>query len=197
MPNRKSTREIITKETIRRELLRESRHIYPLLIVGLPLDALCCAILIAAGFGTMPSRKLISEMVAESDPLLALPILLSFFSFLMAAALILIPLVLLTRFILRDSLIRGGKFSIVEDELVNMVRQEPYRSFYSRRTQYQDVFYFWKAGRYVVTGIDGSSFEYSSEGDTFYVVIIDSRHKRKNPNPPQRVYNAKIYQYEE
>ncbi len=180
MRNRQPTREIITKEAIQRDLLRESKHVYPLLIVGLPLDALCCTILIAAGFGVMPSRKLVSEMVAESDPLFVFPILLAVFAFLTAAALIVIPIVWLTRMIFQDSLIRSGKFSIVEDELVNMVRREPYRSFYSRRTQYQDVFYFWKSGRYVVSGLDGSAFDYSAEGDTFYVVILDhSKHRAR------------------
>jgi len=192
MWNRQPTREVITKESVRQELMKSARGGVPIAAMMVVTAIVADAILIAAGCAAFPSK---AQFEGEMFPFMELA--LAIMSFLIAALAAVFSMYMLISVVADSKYIREGRFTIVEDELVNMVREEPYRSFYSRRTQYQDVFYFWKTGRYVVTGIDGSSFEYSSVGDTFYVVVMEPHHRSKKQNRPRRAYNSKIYEYKQ
>ena len=81
-------------------------------------------------------------------------------------------------------------FDVIEDHLVRMAEDEPVRS--RGRTRYYDVFYFSRTGRYIVTGADKSAWNYSSEDDKFYVVVMRGRNII-----PMKVYNSKVYEYRE
>jgi hypothetical protein len=55
----------------------------------------------------------------------------------------------------------------------------------------EKAMYFEHYGRYVVSEVDGSAFDYSNEGDKFYLVICGS----KKNGAVLRIYNARVYEW--
>ncbi len=80
-------------------------------------------------------------------------------------------------------------FTIVEDTLVRKVDREFTRTF--GRTHYDDIFYFETYGRYTVPRTERSAFDYSSENDGFYLIVLKGRKPRI-----MRAYNTKVYEYQ-
>ncbi len=79
-------------------------------------------------------------------------------------------------------------FTIVEDTLVRKVDREFTRAF--GRTHYDDIFYFETYGRYAVPRTERGAFDYSSETDRFYLIVLKGRKPRI-----MRAYNTKVYEY--
>lgn len=92
----------------------------------------------------------------------------------------------------RRRMLENRPFSVVQDKVERMVEDEfnPKRYFLrGLGGSYQNVFYFEHLGRVVV---GKEMFDYTSEGDTFYVVMFDDA-----KDDPARFYNAKMYEYKE
>ena len=85
-------------------------------------------------------------------------------------------------------MIARDRFVVVEDELLRYAEETVRRH---RTWAVERVFYFAEQGRYVVSEIDGSAFDYSNEGDKFYLVICGS----KKNGAVLRVYNARVYEW--
>ncbi len=89
-------------------------------------------------------------------------------------------------------MIARNRFTVVEDELLRYAEETVRRN---RTWTVEKVFYFAEHGRYVVGEIDGSAFDYSNEGDRFYLVLYDCKNlKKKRRTPPIRIYNTRIYE---
>lgn len=84
--------------------------------------------------------------------------------------------------------ITGRHYRIVEDMLVRKVDREFTRVY--GRVRYDDVFYFEKYGRYTVPHTERSAFDYSSENELFYLIVLNGRRPRI-----MRAYNTKVYDY--
>lgn len=88
--------------------------------------------------------------------------------------------------------IKKGRIEIREDSLaqtaVETVRR---RTKYGYTYREQKVFYFADHGRYVITEKDGEAFQYSAEGDRFYLLLYCGE------ITPLRIYNEKVYEYRE
>lgn len=199
MWNRQPTREVITKESIRAELMKSANGGVPLAAMTVVAAILFGGIFVALGFASLPSK---AQLAGDTFPFLNLSLAIMFF--LMSILGMGFAVYMLVSVVAESKYLREGCFTVEEDELVNMIREtQSLRIDYSshgigsRQTQYRDVFYFQKSGRYVLSRIDGSAFEYSSIGDTFYVVLMDPRRKIGKQIRPKRVYNSKIYRYEE
>lgn len=83
-------------------------------------------------------------------------------------------------------------FTVVEDEVARMVEDEFNPKRYVIRGlggSYQNVFYFEHFGRVVV---GKEMFDYTSEGDRFYLVLFDDA-----KDSPARLYNTRMYKYRE
>ncbi len=75
-------------------------------------------------------------------------------------------------------------FSVVTDTVCRLAKGE-----LRGRNRASDVIYFSKYGSYVAGGV---TFDSSSVGDTFYLVIL---HKRENE--PVLVFHSSVYEYVE
>lgn len=84
--------------------------------------------------------------------------------------------------------IKRGEFRFVEDTLMAMDIQPPIVRRYHSRPE-RKVLYFKNAGEYVLNSLDGSVFDYSDVGDTFYMLIMN------DGDVPLKIYNKKIYTY--
>ncbi|MBQ8408944.1 MAG: hypothetical protein IJY39_08780 [Clostridia bacterium] len=88
-----------------------------------------------------------------------------------------------------------GKICVVEDELLYTAEETVHRG---RHLVLERVMYFAEHGRYVVSEVDGSAFDYSNQGDKFYLVIYDFKKSKKNKSAsPIRVYNTRLYEWRE
>ena len=92
--------------------------------------------------------------------------------------------------------INKGRFYAVEDTLAGKAEHErirfPNLNFLAGRRFEENAFYFSGVGRYALSPADISAFDYSSVGDTFYVIVYDGKKQK-----PQLAYNMKIYKWEE
>ena len=79
------------------------------------------------------------------------------------------------------------RFTIVEDEFLYATEETVRRG---KHYVLERVMYFDHYGRYVVSEVDGSAFDYSNAGDRFYLVVRDSKKECK----PMRIYNMRLYQ---
>lgn len=86
--------------------------------------------------------------------------------------------------------VKNSSFSVVEDVLVRL--EEIEEVHHGRGHSYVTIeqYLLFRGGmRYHVTPIDGRVFEYSEEGDKFYLVVLDGELS------PSFAYNTKIYEY--
>ena len=67
-----------------------------------------------------------------------------------------------------------------------------FKIYKKQKKYYKAAFYFLNMGRYAVSPVDRSAFEYSDVDDKFYVIVYDGKNKR-----PQLAYNMKVYQWKE
>ena len=90
-------------------------------------------------------------------------------------------------------LIARDRFAVVEDTFLYAAEETVHQG---RRLKLERVLYFERYGRYVLSPVDGSVFDYSNEGDRFYLVVYEEKTQKSHKNqPPIRVYNARIYEY--
>ena len=83
--------------------------------------------------------------------------------------------------------VASDRFSVVEDEFLYAREETVHRR---KHLKIEKVMYFANYGRYVVSEVDGSAFDYSNEGDKFYLVVSDD----KKECAPMRIYNTRLYQ---
>ena len=79
--------------------------------------------------------------------------------------------------------IKKGNFEIIED---NVCQKRKEWRHYNRYSQKENSLYF-RCGR---VAVNDSVYSYSDVGDTFYVIILNSKAK----NPPQLAYHTKYYE---
>ena len=171
----KQTKEILTNEKLKKELSFHMKAALPTAVALCFLSAICLLIFYFA----------ILDMDNEGVLGIVVAVLYGFVVVVLVGA----SFYHLYYLIKSRSDINNGKFTVVTDILSRKVKDETRRA--GRRSRVEDVFYFYKYGRYVVTVSDGSSFDYSSEGDTFYLVFFG---KSKTPF---LAYNSKVYEYKE
>ena len=101
-----------------------------------------------------------------------------------------VPIVIFACRTVRDAitlrLIKNGGFSVEKDTVSQLSRGEIPRK-YSEGRHTVDVIYFTKYGRYVS---NGATFELSSVGDEFYLVILRAKKEKL-----VLAFNTKIYEY--
>ena len=180
MYSHKQTKSIITKETIKKDLLFRMKSAIPIIIVSCVL----CVILLLFGIA------MLDDLVYEIN---------NFgWSFSSAEGIIVIAVIILlfplsqywayTNIkVLKEA--KRYNFKVVEDRLS---RAEEEVIVTSRHSRIEKVFYFYEHGRYVVSVCDGSAFEYSSPEDEFYLIFAND-----TSSTPLLIYNKKVYEYKQ
>ena len=161
------TKEIITKETIKAELLHTQKANIFIHIVAFIFSV------IIFSFGIFMS--VISDGIGS--------IILSSMSSLIFAITVFNTCI----YFYTWYKISAGKFQIVEDTLNYLCEEDNYRYKY---VKIEKVLYFHKYGKYILDNLDGSVFEYASKGDEFYLVLLGK-------NSKARIYSKKLYEYKE
>ena len=160
----KETKSILTREGIKKDLLGEMRATI------ISIVAFCGFMLLFWLIITfIACRELVGRLISTAI-------------FLGLIALIVVE------FAKRYYLVAGGRFSIVEDEFLHAEEETVHRG---KHLKIERVLYFANYGRYVVSEVDGSAFDYSNEGDKFYLVVCGD----KKNGALLRVYNARVYEW--
>lgn len=179
-------REVITKETVKKALLRDSKS-----------EVLSC-IMDTVFFGWMPMLILVFGICIIKSPRNGIEYMLNAFFYIAALILLAYILAVWYRAITTMHVVRKGEFEIAEDTLNTISEDEFFESDYFeklRRRMYlgrshpiEDAFYFSQYGR---VHASKKVSAYSMRGDVFYLVIIP----RKN-DKVVKMYNSRIYRYE-
>lgn len=175
----KETKSIITDESIKNELLFDIKINIPKIVF---FSVFMLPISIALFIFSV--RDLISANTSGMN----FPFMDIFYAAL-SLFFICITAVMLYGFLYKLYYIESGRFSVVTDELIRMA-EEGSVSLSFRRAEYFRVFYFRNYGRCVLNYGNQSMFDSSTVGDSFYVVVFNSKNQ-----PPQLAYNQKIYEY--
>ncbi|MBQ9112924.1 MAG: hypothetical protein IJY08_05010 [Clostridia bacterium] len=175
----KETKSVINNETIKKELMYRTKASVPAIVV-------CCIVMIPmAIIGIYSISSLIGEISNGGMGNVST-------EYIIFALVDLMLTVVLTMVIINTignyNAIRRCEFSVVEDTLTD-AREETVH--HGRRMSIEKAFYFSQHGRYVVTSLDGSTFEYSYIDDVFYIVI----YTRSRSPYPALIYNKRIYEY--
>ncbi len=180
----KQTKQSINLEAFRTETLKNTK------LLILPCIAAIILILVFTAF----LKSLLGYLMhAFDDPTsegYLDPQYIAELFFILAVLLVAIgfPFFLIIRNLVFYVRITGRHYSIVEDTLVRKVDREFTRVW--GRVRYDDVFYFEKYGRYTVPRTERSAFDYSSENEMFYLIVLNGRRPRI-----MRAYNTKVYDY--
>lgn len=165
----KHTKAILSKEACGRELKRQYQAVLPAyliflftsLIIFLPLAVFCVGEAVK-----LFQQSVIGAMIGIFGSLVLVSPIVVFIGLVWAR------LSLLNR-------IEKGEFFIVQDEVSEMVDGE----IVGRHSV--KVLYFSRCGRYIT---EGSVFDYTSVGDAFYVVTLNTQKPK-----PLLAYHTKIY----
>jgi len=189
------TKETITKQSVAEELIFHAKVSMPFAIISLVLGIVVLvpisAVLINYVINGFKTGDFKSVRVVFAGVVIAIAAILLFT--------VVGSLYIVIDLSKKSSMAKSGRFRIEKDELLRKVKDETVskrtrRSFlkWQRTVITEDVFYFAKYGRYVLGTKNGSAFEYSSEGDEFYVVVYDAKKPR-----PELIFNSKIYDYKQ
>lgn len=180
-------REVITKETVKKDLLRDSKS-----------EVLSC-IIDTVSLGWMPMLILVFGICIIKSPRNGVEYMLNAFFYIAALVLFAYLLAVWYRAITTVHIVRKGEFEIVEDTLNTISEDEFFESDYIekvrrrmylvRRYPIEDAFYFSQYGR---VHASKKVSAYSMRGDKFYLVILP----RKN-DKVVKMYSSRIYRYEE
>ena len=164
----KETKSILTRAGIRKDILGEMRA---------GIFSVCSLVLMLMFFGSILTFIAFRPGVGR---------------IICGASFVALILLFVIEYTKNYVMIARGHFLVVEDELLYSAEETVY---HRRHAQIERVLYFADHGRYVISHTDGSAFDYSNEGDRFYLVIRDSKKPKKCS--PFRVYNTRIYQWRE
>lgn len=178
----KEEKEIVTPEKIKKTLTAMHRAAVPMMIVFSVGGAILTAL--AAWILSDLNEHMISYIILWGA-VLAACVLMTVWA-----------LILLVRAIV-ISLTAGGSFSVSEDVLIHMEEKRA-RHLYGGRGIFGifasrslvQVLHFQKYGTYLISGVDRSTYDYSSVDDRFYVVLTGK-------GKIALVYNQKVYEYKE
>jgi hypothetical protein len=159
----KETKSLLTREGIKKDLLGEMR---------------ASIISIVAFCGCMAFFWLIITFIAYRGLVGRLISTAVFFG---------LSAVVVAGFLKGYLVVARDRFTIVEDEFLYATEETVRRG---KHYVLERVMYFEHYGRYVVSEVDGSAFDYSNTGDRFYLVVSDSKKKCS----PMRIYNMRLYQ---
>ena len=183
----KDQREILTKESIKKEFFKKDKTENIILAIFIPVVVILFVMLILL-INTRASYMWLFGLFA-----------------------ILFDLVLVVGVICgiyvtvkQSQIIKNGDFSIIEDELIDIkedVIDVPEFLFNtsSYNSALKDVFYFAKFGKVKIKremcGRDPFAYKrmrnYSSRGDIFYILVYNNK-----KNKVRRIYNSKLYRWE-
>ena len=160
----KETKSILTREGIKKDLLWEMR------VMIISIVAFCGIMVLTWAIITfIACRGLVGRLIST-------------------AVFLGLIVMIVAGFAERYYLVASNRFSVIEDQFTHATEETVHRG---RHLALEKVMYFEHYGRYVVSEVDGSAFDYSNEGDKFYLVVCGG----KKNGALLRVYNARVYEW--
>lgn len=180
----KQTKQPISLDAFRAEMMKKAKLLILPCIAGVILILVLTAFLKPL-IGHLLDSFNDPTMVGYRDPSYIARLIIMLIMLLIAIG---YPVFVIIRNLIFYNKIMRQRYAIVEDTLVRKVDRTGIHSFGPAHND--DFFYFEAYGRYTVPRTERSAFDYSSENDPFYLIVLKGRRPRI-----MRVYNAKVYEY--
>ncbi len=180
----KHTKQQISGEFFRAEMIKDAKLLILPLIAAVIVFIVCAALMIPF-IGSLKDAINEAQTAEGANVSLIVELVSTILVLLVAVG---YPLWIIAQNTIFFIKISKRQYEIVEDTLMRKVDGEYVRI--GMRSRYNDVFYFEKYGRYVVYRSERSAFDYSTETDRFYLIVLKGRKPKI-----MRVYNTKVYEY--